>query len=514
MAGEKKSKKITIRDVRLMWEKEIKRKKSIFHKKSNVERRIKELVGNRKCSLMIKIIKSIKYSVNNKGTFYYTQRELAKHFSTSLTAVQYSMKRIQEILGIKFLHMKTRYLSHSYPKRFRFIAIPERKKAISVIFNPCDTNSPPCDTNSPVDVTLIGNSKILDSVEKTNGCKEAKVAPNIHLKDTSGKPTNGDKKVLKNQRTFLSLSFCENPPQNDINENRFFLLKQNISEKKDMRKIVHKKPTRLKLKRKLVSYGDYCLHPKKFSNMVPHHSFLSKAFDFVLSKNVFPYIEETKEIMDYWNSVKNDKFAKNRINTESRTFREICLAVTYRMASLSLTTTQIKKAISNFNEFTNIHGQLSKSKKYHLLQTFLFNPQYSKKWFEICIKEKDSALSELYTVKTEFGKTRDVVIQNYIRIFHNGSKIKAEADVAANYKALVSFAEEIAVDHRDKLLIKSYGFNLKEYIQEYFDFIASNYISTLRTPALSFLFGSKVKQHFFRHMRNQGYSDFGYPKST
>lgn len=507
-------KKITVKKIRLMWEKEVRRKKSIFHKKSNVERRVKELVGNRKCSLMIKIINSIKYSVNNKGTFYYTQRELAKYFSTSLTAIQYSMKRIQEITGIKFLHMKTRYLSHSYPKRFRFIAVPGPKKAISVIFKSCDTNSQPCDTNSPVDVTLIGNSKTFNLVGKTNSYEGVKNGTNIHIKDTSCKPTNGDENVLKNQRTFSSLSFCEKPPQNDVSENHFFLLKQNISEEKCMSKIVHKKPIRLKLKKKLVSYGDYCLHPKRFSNMVAHHSFLSKAFDFVLAKNVFPFVEETKEIMDYWNSVKNDKFAKNRINPESRTFREICLAVTYRMASLSLTTNQVKNAIANFNEFTNIHGQLSKAKKYHLLQTFLFNPQYSKKWFEICIKEKDSALSEVYTVKTEFGKTKDIVINNYIRIFHNGSKKKAEADVAANYKALVSFAEEIAVDHRDKLSIKVYGFNLTEYIEEYFDFIASNYISTLRTPALSFLFGAKVKQHFFRHMRNQGYSDFGYPKSA
>lgn len=363
---------------------EIEDKNSIFSKEKITEKEFKKLC-RRSGGVTLKIIKAIKMSILQKGKCYYSQRELAKYFKVSQSTIKQSMKLIEKVLNTKFLPFPKEIINNGLSKHcsYRQILIPPSLyKNLSVV----DQNNLSVEERNLSVVTKEPECSNSGFFKNFNQLKISTYIPIYNTLYTDIKPflsllRKEEKKVLISSQNSEIL----------YNEENFFLGEEQMKHK-----------LRIVDKKNIVDYKDYGLNPKEFMNHIEVHRDLLKWFDILVDKGVSPKREITKMFLNTWNSIGNPKFSKHRPNPKSKTFKLICLALTYRMWSENISLEDVESAINKFITLTNKQGKLKYSKRYDCLTSFLWNSQtYVKRDnFQLCLKKENEMLGEYYNCNT------------------------------------------------------------------------------------------------------------------
>jgi hypothetical protein len=256
------------------------------------------------------------------------------------------------------------------------------------------------------------------------------------------------------------------------------------------------------------------------------HRDLEKWLQICIDKGIPPKREITKMFLNTWNNIGNPRFTKHRPNPKSKTFKLICLALTYRMWSENINLEQVEKAIDKFIILTEKPGKLKYSKKFDCLTTFLWNSQnYVKRDnFQLCLKDENEMLSEYHNYNTKYQKSLDGVRKLFGKTFYPNRPDLNKKEFQANYKKFVDFTNEMVSNHTTKEMI---GFNPQEYengemenqIDSFFRYIKSYFVYVYeRIEKVEFkgfwsdnnILGDKMKNEFILWVINSqpGWKNF------
>lgn len=425
---------------------EIEDKKSIFSKEKITEKEFKKLC-RRSGGTTLKIIKAIKMSILKKGKCYYSQRELAEHFKVSQHTINQSMKLIEKTLNTKFLPFPKEIINNGLSKHcsYRQILIPPSLYRNLILV---DENNPILVKRNPILVTKEPDTSYSGFFKNF---KQLKITTYIPIYNNLYTDIKYSISLLRKEKEILISS--QNPKILSTNENSFLGEEQ----MKHKLSIVNK--------RNVIDYKDYGLNPKEFMNHVEVHQYLSKWFDILIDKGVAPKRELTKMFLNTWNSIGNPKFSKHKPNPKSKTFKLICLALTYRMWSENIDLEDVEAAINKFVILTDKQGKLKYSKRYDCLTSFLWNSQtYVKRDnFQLCLKRENEMLGEYYNYNTKYQKALNGVKKLFGKTFYTDRPDLNKEEFQTNYRKFVDFTNEMVKNHTTKEMV---GFNPQEYENE------------------------------------------------
>jgi hypothetical protein len=486
---------------------EIEDKSSIFSKEKITEKEFKKL--NRKSGgTTLKIIKSIKLSILEKGKCYYSQREMAKKFKVSQQTIQQSMNLIEKVCQTKFIRLPKSVINNQLSNKsyFRRVLIPPSLYSMLTVD---DQSKLTIDKGMLTILTKdVDNSK-LGFFNKINDLKNTTYIPiynylyNLFSSYTSYKQ---EEKRLEENSDF------PNDPS------LFFKNKDKLMKYK-LKKIDNKK-------RVIVDYKDFGLHPKQFMNHVELHRELEKWLEICINNNYKPNKQITKLFLTTWNNFGNKRFIRHRPNEKSLTFKLICLALCYRMHSENINLEQIEKAIENFNEISSSQGRLMHVKKLDCLSTFLWNSRLygQKDYFSLCILDKNVVLAEYYN-KNEVPPERafERVRKMFGTIFYKDRPELGKEVFRNNYRLFSEFTNNMIYNHRYLEMCKfteEYMDNpidgFTDYIMHYFSYVYKRVEKSTNTYVWTPRFILDQHAEFVGWTSNQGayWKNFGKKKNV
>lgn len=444
---------------------------SIFYKSKQIEKEFKKLC-HKSGGVTLKILKAIKFSIIEKGKCYYSQRELAKYFKVSQSTVKQSMQLIERILQTKFIPFPKNIINNQLSKHcsYRQMLIP-----------------PSLYMNLSVDsISHNMNLSVEDgnlSVEtKEPECIKSWLINNFqHLKTSTYIPIYNTLytygyihfySLLRKEKKYIwkeTSSFCEGS---------FSSLSNNKEKTMKHKLIVDVNKNVLNKKKYVVDYKSYGIDPKKFMNHVEIHRVLYKWLEILIENNVVPKIENTKMFLSSWNNYGNPRFIKHRINTKAKTFKLICIALTYRMWSEKINIDNIEKAIENFNTLANKQGRLLHTKKLDSLLHFLWNSRtYGQKdYFKLCILDENIVLTEYYNKDIPPQRAFERVRKMFGVIFYSDKPEYGKEVFKKNYKKFIEFTNNMVNNHRTKEMGKFGEYEnvldgFTDYIKTYFEYV-------------------------------------------
>jgi hypothetical protein len=444
--------------------KELNNPDSIFYYPKSIEKEFKK-VCPKSGGTTLKILKSIKLSVMEKGKCYYTERDFAKQFKVNKKTVHQSLTLIEEKLQTKFINIPMSIINN-YKKKttspFRQILIPPGLYKLVVD----DQNKLVVDGNKLVvdEGKLVVERGVVGGrmVKKPNDFNIKKTVPNIYTLYTTLYNT------LICNIYFSSFGKRKNVTNDFASKSCATTL------------FIERKPMKYKLKvkpRLIVSYKSFGLKPYQFVDHVEVHRELYKWIEILIENNVVPKVEQTKMFLNYWNNLGNKRFKRHRINLKSITFKMICLALTYRMWSENINFETIEKAIDNFNTLSNSQGKLLHTKKLDCLIHFLWNSKtYGQKdYFKLCILDEQIVLTEYYCKELPPKKSFEIVRKLFGFIFYKDRQEEGKLVFKRNYKKFIDFTNKMIENHRTKEMGRFDEYDdpidgFSDYINTYFSY--------------------------------------------
>lgn len=488
------------------WDRELNDPNSIWYRDKKIEDEILKL--NPKAGrIVLKAAYRIKQCQLKGKRFYYTQKEFAEHEDTYQANVSYAMKVLEKLTGIFFARIPTRIVRPSCHKNSsgKWVAFP-----LSLMKKFCqvqvDSNKVQVNSNM-VQVDSNGvqvDSNMLSINKKNNNLQTLLCLPMSYTY------------VLNPIWIYKEISFFidhTNLPDSLSDEiSNIVSRSKQMNEETNQTKVIRLpvKPKRfvLKTKDRPITYKDYELNPNYFRPMihVEYKRILAESLDKLVDEDIKPLPEETLLVMKHWNEIDNPRFVSHAPRMNTATFREIQIAVSYRMGISGHSVESIINSFQNYSDISNVHRKL-KYKRHLYLTGYLTSDH----WFNICVgKSRDEVFKASFVKKPEFEKTYQRVIESFTKYMHHGSTKLAQNDIDGNYYRFVSFSEKMVEDHKSMNMM---GKSIGEYVDMYFQFIRDFTSNWQNAPSLFVILGSSLKGQFFRQIRNEpGWENFGTEK--
>lgn len=442
---------------------------SIFYKDKFIEKEFKKLCP-KSGGVTLEILKSIKFSIIEKGKCYYSQREFAKHFKVSQQLISQSIRLIEKNLNTKFLPFPKYTINNGLHKNcpYRQILIPPSLyKKLTI-----DGNQELTIGRRELTIDALGvdnrNFRFISKINNLHGSTYIPIYTYLYkyflysfLFPSEIKRENikyiAETKLSAETSPFISF----------LGENSMKKHSLSINKK-------HK----LTVKKYVVTYDSYGLSAKDFMNYVEIHRVLSKWLDILIDNNIVPKVENTKMFLSSWNNTTNPRFIKHRVDPKSIVFKRICLALTYRMWSEKINIDDIEKAIENFNTLSNKQGRLMHVKKLDCLTSFLWNSTSfgQKDYFKLSLLEENAGLTEYYNKELPPQRAFERVRKMFGIIFYNDRPKLGKEIFKNNYRKFVDFTNEMVNNHRTKetCRFQEYDDTLEgftDYIKTYFEYV-------------------------------------------
>jgi hypothetical protein len=556
-----------IQSLESYWEEEINNPNSPFFSESNI-RKSSWKYFKRWGTTIEKILNSIKGSVTEKRKWYYSEKELAGYFKTSVPRISNSLKLITQNMGMLLIGLPSRFEFEGNDRTFSekryYLAPPNFCKKLKEIIPDFDYRIYRIELTFTSSEEGLSFTKGVIVYDKKYGVKNSKGGYRLTPKGYRLTP-KGYRVIPKDQGIQISASpyyklpihytiqpidylcmftayavnytrrenasrcdpfFQDYKEQAKMTSKRLKLTinskyktaKQKAAELKQERILIANKPLtskRYKLKTDIqITAADYGVKDSKLYTKVELHRFLQEALDYVRDNNVYPIDEkDIWKFLNYWNAVDNNHLAKKSPRVTSQSFAHLKLALTYRLHSNKISIVKCMKAIDNFSLFAKSHGQLKRKRKnLDPLNDFLFNTSRTRPWFNICLKSQEEARQEVFVKTTDFKLTSERVTNLFSEYFYGGNKKLANREITTNYSAFVDWIDFLVDEHQTNHVG---GMRVEEYLKSFFEFLRKFKSGRNFRPTLAYLTKKDNLINYYGQMiEDTGDLDFGTPKKV